>query len=103
MFMTRNLFRAMSSFSSIIQAIYLHEDGLKVDVTFQDSSFKTVMVSDIQRISEGARKRENEDDEISEVNIKRRIAAFQEHKRRYGHLSDDFMPLFVQGKLLCLD
>ena len=98
--MSRNLANGMNSFSSIIHAIHLHEDGLKVDLTFQDSSFRTVMIQDIQRISEGAKSGE---DQISEVNLKNRIAAFQEHQRRYGHLSSNFMPILVEGKLLCLD
>ena len=74
LFMSKNLMRGMRSFSSIINAIHLHEDGIKVDLTFQDSSFRTVMIQDIQRISEGARNQS--DNEISQVNMKRKIAGF---------------------------
>ena len=32
--MTKNLYRGMNSWSAIIHGMYLHEDGLKVDLTF---------------------------------------------------------------------
>ena len=32
--MTKNLYRGMNSWSSIIYMMHLHEDGLKVDLTF---------------------------------------------------------------------
>ena len=47
MFMSRNLNKGMMAFSTIIKGIYLHEDGLRVDITFQDASFQTVDIRNV--------------------------------------------------------
>jgi hypothetical protein len=54
-------------------------------------------------LSEGADKKGSSSPKISEVNILSRVAAYQEHTRRFGQFSDNFMPIFINGELLCLD
>ena len=46
-FMSKNLNKGMMAFSTIIKGIYLHDNGINVDITFQDASFKTVDIRQI--------------------------------------------------------
>ena len=90
--MTRNLNRGMAAVSSVIKKIYLHEDGMTADIIFQDNSILSIPINEIQRISEGAHQ---SNDSVSKVNLRERVMAFQEHKRRFAHYSDNYMPLII--------
>ena len=73
LFIKKQLGRGMMAASTIIKKIDLHQDGITVDIYFQDNSVLQIPVNEFQRISEGAHA---SDDSISRVNIKERVAAF---------------------------
>ena len=65
--------RGMTAVASIIKKIYLHDDGMTLDIMFQDDSVLRIPVNEIQRLSEGAK---HSDDTVTEVNIAERVLAF---------------------------
>ena len=100
LFISKQLSRGMMAASSVIKKIDLHQDGITVDIYFQDNSVLQIPVNEFQRISEGAHASE---DSISRVNIKERVAAFQEHQKRFGPHADRYSPLIINSQLFVLD